>query len=184
MNIDVSPHVLLRSKPRGVSCLGSPTVHHDKSTFFNGTDDGIFLSCNPLAGSTRFSVSIRMRPRVKGPFEQRFFHIQDKFSNNRFLMEIRLLTEGVWYADTYFEVDGVSVLLQDTTLLHNSNLWCTYCVTYDGKQLSHSIDGVIESSKPFCKASLPVVGMTSIGMRANQTFPFYGDIGQIHLTGN
>lgn len=182
MDIDASPHKLLQDTTLSFSCLGSPKVHPEGYAMFNGLDDGIFLSYNPLAGSTQFSVSIMMRPCKEGSFEQRFFHIQDKHSENRFLMEIRLLDQGLWYADTYFEVDGASVMLQEPRLLHKSNIWSSYCVFYDGKHLSHSIDGVVESSKPFLDGFLPDDGVTSIGMRANRTFPFYGDIGQIHVS--
>lgn len=184
MDIDASPHKLLQDTTLSLSCFGSPTVHPDGYAMFNGLDDGIFLSYNPLAGSTQFSVSIMIRPCYEGSFEQRFFHIQDKHSENRFLMEIRLLAQGMWYADTYFEVDRTSVMLQEPRLLHKSNIWRSYCVSYDGKHLSHSIDGFVESSKPFFHAFLPNDGVTSIGMRANRTFPFYGDIGTIRLSGN
>lgn len=184
MDIDASPHKLLQDTTLSFFCLGSPTVHPEGYAMFNGQDDGIFLSYNPLAGSTQFTVSIMMRPCNEGSFEQRFFHIQDKHSENRFLMEIRLLDQGMWYADTYFEVDGISVMLQEPLLLHKSNIWSSYCVSYDGKHLSHSIDGIVESSKPFFHAFLPEDGLTSIGMRANRTFPFYGDIGAIRLSGS
>lgn len=187
MVYDYSPSRILTDDSAELFCMGSPTVidfsNTHRFTRFNGRDDGLLLSHTPLSGSDTFSITIKLYPHCGGPFEQRFFHIQDEKSEDRFLMEIRMLADGSWYADTYFEYKGSSVLLQEPQLLHAPDRWCEYRVMYDGKQISQWLDGVLESSKLFERAMLPVNGLTSIGMRANKIYPFKGDLGSIELTG-
>lgn len=187
MVYDYSPSRILKDDSTEIFCMGSPLVidSTDSQPFtrFNGRDDGLILSHSPLSGASRFSIRVMLHPQRGGPFEQRFFHIQDEKSEDRLLLEIRMLSDGSWYADTYFEYRGRAVLLQEPQLLHAPEAWCEYLVTYDGKLLSHWIDGILESSKPFTGAQLPEKGLLSIGMRANRVFPFKGDLGSIELTG-
>jgi hypothetical protein len=189
MRLDYSPHILLRSNTIELSCMGSPKIVYSdsvspqpyESTSFNGEEDGLFLHYNPLGSTRCFSVSIMIKPSHDGPFEQRFFHIQDVGSDDRFLMEIRMLKNGKWYADSYFEFQGRSVMLQEPHLLHESCKWHNIKVSYDGTMFTHMIDDTIEASKLFPEAKLPEVGITSIGMRVNRVYPFKGKIGSIQF---
>ena len=142
MIVNLAPAELL-NYTEGVRVSGSPrSLEHDEGVEFDGASDGIVLGeLGPVAGLTAFRVLARIRPSSTGAFEQRFFHIQAHGSDDRLLMEIRLLSSGEWYADTYFEYRAKSVLLQDPSRLHPSDAWATYELAYDGCTLRHTIDG-------------------------------------------
>ena len=181
VSTDLSPARLIAGSAQRVSILGAPTVGASGgSVVFDGKRDGVLIPrLGEFAGATRFDVCVRVKPHPAGSFEQRFFHIQDSASNDRFLMEIRLDPDGSWYADSYFESGGTHALLQDPALRHASGVWTTYRVSYDGSELTQFVNGVRELSAPFPARRLPLVGVVSIGIRATREYPFCGEVGDV-----
>jgi len=178
--LQYSPKDLCTSPPSDLDIWGNP-----KSTFegleFDGITDGLLLSETLLPGALKFTIEVQLKPRGDGNFEQRFFHIQDEASTDRLLLELRLRPQGVWYADTCFQSKGKCIILQTTEVLIPADTWSTYRVVYDGTVLSNWINGHLVESAPFAGGHLPVSSQTSIGIRANRTYPFRGTLGPITL---
>src|SRR4051794_2346068 len=67
--------------------LGHPKAVKD-AIEFNGIDDALFLDVHPLAGAETFTWEVIFRPDSGGKPEQRFFHFQERGTENRMLFEI------------------------------------------------------------------------------------------------
>jgi hypothetical protein len=80
-----------------VRVVGSPRVvtsEVGRAVEFDGRGDGLFLDVNPLAGLERFTIEALFAPAPDGPEEQRFLHVQESGSENRAMMETRILPDG------------------------------------------------------------------------------------------
>lgn len=175
--VDLSPASLLGQCGSTCLVLGCPKiVDPGHSVFFDGHSDGLILARVPLPGAGSFSIQVDFMPAADGLAEQRLFHIQDELSDDRLLLEIRLLPGGFWFADSYFQSRGQAVILQDPALIHPCDTWYRYTVAYDGHIFSHTIDGRLEGTVALADATLPNSGMTSIGIRGNRLWPFCGGI--------
>ncbi len=190
-SIDLSPSVVLSrdvSNDVSLEVFGNPLVT-PQGTRFNGKDDGILchelpiLSSRLSQSSLSFTVEARIKPDSGGPWEQRFFHIQDSLSDDRFLLELRMFPGGMWYADTFFQSGGRHVIIQLPQKIHPGNIWHNYRVEYDGEYLRQIINDELEEQVLFPGATLPTQGSYSLGMRANKTFPFCGEIASLILSG-
>ena len=71
-----------------------------KAIAFDGVGDSLLLNTNPLAGAEAFTLEAVFRPETGGEKEQRWFHIQEDNSENRVLLETRLVGDE-WFLDTY-----------------------------------------------------------------------------------
>ena len=86
-----------RSAVTAVSVVGSPRVvktPFGRAVEFDGKGDGLFLDVNPIAGLQRFTVEALIEPAGDGPAEQRFLHLAEDGSENRAMLETRILPGG------------------------------------------------------------------------------------------
>lgn len=151
---------------------------------FNGRDTGIWLLDRSFQNISTFVVDVQFQPFRDGPAEQRFFHIQDQASENRFLLETRVTSDGYWYADTFFAQGEQSVVLQDYRLLHPCDKQYRYTAIYDGTSLSQYINQQMELKEKLPGLKLPNSATVSIGIRASNEYPFLGIINSIFFHPN
>src|SRR2546426_332776 len=82
-----------------VTVIGNPRlITTPGAVLFDGVDDGLVVNANPIAGARAFTIEAIFRPDANGSKEQRWFHIQQDHSENRVLLETRLIGEE-WFLD-------------------------------------------------------------------------------------
>jgi acetyl esterase/lipase len=148
---------------------------------FNGATDGLFIDANPLADLARFTIDIVFQPVAGGPEEQRFLHVEEAGTGNRALIELRMLPDQRWSLDTYLQSGDAGLALLDRTITHPAARWHVATLTYDGKTMTHYIDGVRELGGDTVFAPLGA-GRTSIGVRQNQVSWFKGRVHSIRIS--
>ena len=166
-----------------VTVLGNPEVistPDGDAVWFDGVDDALFLDVNPLAGATEFTYEVVFRPDSDAPQAQRFFHLQESGSDNRYLFETRL-TETDWYFDAFIASADTAKALIDPEKLHPLDTWHSVAMTYDGVTMRSYVNGVEELSSMMEFAPLGP-GRTSIGVRINEVFWFKGAIRTARFT--
>jgi hypothetical protein len=164
--------------------LGAPTViatGKGAAVQFDGQKDGLIVQALPLAGAQKFTLEILFRPDAKGRKEQRFLHLQQDKTENRILIETRLTDDNRWYLDTYIHTPKGALALFNPQNTHPVGKWCNAALVYDGRQMSHYVNGVEEMSGALAFQPLGR-GKTSIGVRMNQVFWFKGAIRQVRFT--
>jgi PelA/Pel-15E family pectate lyase len=167
-----------------VTVLGSPRVVETsagEAVEFDGADDGLILEVNPLAGLERFTVEIVFEPAADGAEEQRFLHFEEAVTGNRALVELRLLPGASWCLDTFLRHGEASLTLIDRAVLHPAGRWHAAALSFDGKVMTHYVDGVRELSGEVAFKPLGP-GQTSIGVRLNKRSWFKGRIRTIRIT--
>jgi hypothetical protein len=167
-----------------VRVVGNPRVvtsEAGRAVEFNGSSDGLFLDVNPLAGLERFTIEALVAPASDGPEEQRFLHFQETRSENRAMMETRILPDKSWCLDTFLRHDPASLTLIDRRATHSSDHWHVAALQYDGKVMAHYVDGAREAAGPLQFAPIGT-GRTSIGVRQNLTYWFKGRIRLVRIT--
>jgi hypothetical protein len=167
--------VTLEGAPRVTEMDGS------KAVVFDGAKDGFFLSAIPIKGAKTFTIEILFWPAEGGPAEQRFVHLQDE-GGARAMIETRLDGKGKWWLDTFLLPAGTQrgVALIDAKLVHPTNQWHWAALTYDGKMMTHYVNGVKElegapAMTPFGE------GKTSLGVRQNKVHWFKGAIREVRF---
>jgi hypothetical protein len=161
--------------PRVVPTPAGPAVE------FNGRADGLVLETNPLEGLRTFTLEAEFQPAVDGADEQRFLHIEEHETGNRALLETRLLPGGRWVLDTFLNSGESSRTLIDRTKTHAAEQWYAAALVYDGVEMRHYVDGVLEASGPVSFAPLGP-GRTSLGVRLNQVSWFKGRLRLVRVT--
>ena len=167
-----------------VTRAGAPRVVETavgRAVEFDGRGDGLFLDVNPLAGLERFTVEVLFAPAPDGPAEQRFLHAQESRSENRAMMEIRILPERSWCLDTFLRHDPASLTLIDRRATHSADRWHVAALRYDGTVMAHYVDGIREAEGPLMFAPIGA-GRTSIGVRQNLAYWFKGRIRLVRIT--
>jgi xylan 1,4-beta-xylosidase len=167
-----------------VTRLGSPQVvqtDRGPAVAFNGKTDGLFLDANPLQGLSQFTVEVLFSPDVDGQEAQRFLHMQEATSENRALIELRQQKDGRWFLDTYLRYDEAQNTLQDRSRTHSGGDWHVATLTFDGKTMTHFVDGTRELSGDVAFRPL-TAGRTSIGVRQTQISWFKGRIHTVRIT--
>jgi len=167
---------------------GNPQVidsPYGAAVLFNGVNDGLTVGINPIAGATNFTVEMIFRPdpiTVPGAWQPRIFHIQSPNPpDHRLTLEARI-TNGTWYADVFLRTSAsANLTLIDSTKVHSLGEWHHLAATYDGADFRSYVDGVPELSGALA-ASAMVVGICSIGMRANQVNFFEGAVLALRFT--
>jgi hypothetical protein len=162
--------------------IGAPAVEAaaaGNAVVFDGVDDGLLVPVNPIAGWPQFTIEILFRPDAPGGFEQRFLHLGEP-NGNRALIELRLRPDGQWYLDTFLLSGTSSLPLIDDTKLHPSGRWYWVALRYDGKVMSHFVNGVFEKSGDLAIAPLPA-GQTSLGVRMTRVSWFHGAIREVRF---
>lgn len=167
-----------------VTVVGTPRVVESevgRAVEFNGRTDGLFLDVNPLAGLARFTMEALFAPASDGPEEQRFLHVQENGSENRAMMETRILPDRSWCLDTFLRHDPASLTLIERRATHPSDTWHVAALQYDGTIMAHYVDGVREADGPLQFAPVGA-GRTSIGVRQNLAYWFKGRVRLVRVT--
>ncbi len=169
---------------RTTEVIGSPKVAGSgerSSLVFDGKGDGVLVPVNPLEGLRAFTIEVRFKPDGSGGEEQRFLHIED-LRKQRVLIETRLTPDKQWALDTFlFQDAGHRLTLLDRTRLHPTDRWYWVALVYDGRNMSHYIDGVLELQGEVAFAPM-TTGRTSIGVRQNLVSWFKGAIAEARFT--
>ncbi|MGA2242505.1 MAG: LamG-like jellyroll fold domain-containing protein [Verrucomicrobiota bacterium] len=168
--------------------LGAPkvvgTAAGGPALLFNGQSDALVVPVNPLAGWKTFTVEVLFLPETNGPAAQRFFYIIDD-RNGRAAMETHSADGRSWCLDTYLMSyqSGVTnyLTLRDATRLHPNGQWTWAALVYDGKKMSHYVNGVKELQGQV--ALQPMTnGSVFIGVRFDRTYWFKGCIKELRFT--
>ena len=166
-----------------ITLLGAPRVveaPQGKALEFDGKQDGLIVSGQPLAGFQTFTIEVIFRPEMGGLAEQRFLHVQENRSENRVLIETRLKKDGSWFLDTYIRSGTTDQTLFAEEFTHPIGPWYQAALVFDGTEMRHYVNGVKELSSPIRFAPLRE-GRTSIGVRMNQVYWFKGAIRTIRF---
>jgi hypothetical protein len=157
--------------------LGAPRVTAG-ATFFNGTSDGLLVPANPLAGLAQFTIEVLFQPAADGPAEQRFLHVQDG-PGTRALIETRV-AGGTWALDTFLAnpATGARCALLDPARRHPADRWTWVALVYDGRRMTHYIDGVKELEGEVAFPPM-AAGQVSLGVRQNRVYWFKGGIREV-----
>jgi len=164
--------------------LGLPEViktEYGRAVAFSGDGDGLVVDALPLAGAKKFTLEIIFRPDPDGLREQRFLHLQQDDSESRILIETRLTDDDRWYLDTYIHTDKGSKPLYEPDQTHAVGRWYNATLVYDGRQMRHYVNRVLESSAELEFSPLKE-GKTSIGVRMNRVFWFKGAVSKVRFT--
>lgn len=166
-----------------VQILGNPTVIQTgigDVVEFNGIDDGLILSDNPVAGATAFTIEIIFKAYTGGGVEQRFLHFQQD-NDNRILIELRNNNDENWSLDTFIKSGSSSFALLDYSYVHPLDEWTHAALIYKDGKMEHYVNGEkeLEGNVNF----VPVTsGQTSLGVRLNQVSWFKGAIHSVRVT--
>jgi hypothetical protein len=163
--------------------IGSPQIIETpsgKAALFNGTDQGLVIEGNPVAGWKTFTVEAVFRPDPGGSKEQRWLHIQGDTRDDRVLLEIRM--EGdQWFLDTFIKSGESRRTLYAANFKHAVGGWYHVALVFDGTTMRHYVDGREELSGPLEIAPLDI-GKTSLGVRMNRVYWFKGAISRVRFT--
>ncbi len=174
---------LKRIGPNTLSIIGNPRVIDapgGKAVVFDGAGDGLLVNANPIAGARAFTLEAIFRPDANGSKEQRWFHIQQDQSENRVLMETRLIGDQ-WFLDTYIRSGENNRALFAENFKHPVGAWYHVALVFDGSEMRHYVDGKLELAGPLSIAPLGA-GQTSIGVRMNRVYWFKGAIRKARFT--
>ena len=166
-----------------VTIVGQPTVvdtDRGRAVAFDGIDDGLLIASNPLAGLSRFTIEVVFQPAAAGPEEQRFLHFEESQTGNRALIELRMNKDGRWALDTFLRSPEPGLTLLDRAVTHTSAEWHVARLSYDGRTMTHFVDGVREGHGDVVFRPLRD-GQTSIGMRQNRVSWFKGLIHTVRV---
>jgi hypothetical protein len=167
---------------RSVEVLGAPqvgTVEGRKAVQFDGVDDGLFVTGNPLQGLAEFTIEVLVRPEAGGAEEQRFVHAEDA-SGRRMLFELRARPDGTWCLDTFLFSELGRLTLIDRTKWHAPGRWYRVAITYRDGVMVDYVDGE-EQSRGALKFSPMGEGRTSLGVRQNRVSWFKGSLAEIRV---
>jgi hypothetical protein len=167
-----------------VAVLGAPkrvSTDIGPALEFNGSSDGLLLDVNPLRGLARFTIEVLFQPAPGGQPEQRFLHIEEPGTGSRALIELRMTDADRWALDTYLRAGQTGLTLLDRTRTHAAGQWHTAALVYDGRTMTHYVNGEKELSG---EIAFPPIGggRTSIGVRQNQVSWFKGRIHTIRFS--
>lgn len=164
--------------------VGAPEVTGagaDAALTFDGKADGVFVPVNPIEGWSAFTIEVRFKQVASGAEEQRFLHLEDG-RKQRVLLETRVTADREWALDTFLFQDAANKLtLLDRTKLHPVDRWHWVALVYDGRRMSHYVDGVLELEGEVAFAPM-AAGRTSIGVRQNLVSWFKGSIAEARFT--
>jgi hypothetical protein len=166
-----------------VSVIGNPmviAVPNGKAVLFDGINDGLVVNANPIAGARAFTLEAVFRPDANGSQEQRWFHIQQDNSENRVLLETRLIG-AEWFLDTFIKSGENNRTLYAENFKHPVGAWYHVALVYDGAEMRHYVDGKQEFAGPLSIVPLDQ-GQTSIGVRMNRLYWFKGAVRKARFT--
>ena len=164
--------------------LGAPQVDDapgGRALRFDGWSDALILPVNPLAGRAAFTIEVLFMPEVNGASAQRFLHIEDD-TGSWIVMETRIRGGKSWSLDTYLhsDKDKDNCPLLDRTKLHPAGRWAWVALAYDGKMMTHYVNGVKELGGEVVFTPM-TSGQTSLGVRLTRAFWFKGCIKEVQF---
>jgi hypothetical protein len=180
-----------------VTRLGNSQVirtPHGDAVQFNGVNDGLMVSNNPLAGMSNFTVELIFRHdplTVPTAREPRIVHIQTPGSaaeEHRFTLETRVATNSTphtFHLDSFLRFGGAAdhrLVLFNDTFLHPVGEWTHMAVTYDGTNFCNYVNGQLEKCGPMKGMVFTNTGATWIGQRANNVGYFEGAVLALRFT--
>lgn len=152
---------------------GAPEVA-DGALRFDGKSQGVLLPVFPVSGWRAFTIELDVFPEAGGEFEQRMFHGGPPDNTARAMIELRSNPDGSWFLDTYLrDRNNRRLALIDEKKTRPSGRWYTIRLVYDGKLMSHYVDGVLEDEGAVELAVMPE-GVVSLGVRQNEVNWFKG----------
>lgn len=161
------------------SVLGAPVVA-DGCVRFDGVRDGLIIPVNPLGGLSAFTIEVLVRPEAGGSEEQRFLHVQDDVGA-RALLETRVVPGGRWALDTFLRDGDAELPLLDRSKSHPLGVWHWVALRYDGRILSHYVNGRFELEGPVAFGPMVAGGSWSLGVRLNRVYWFRGAIREVRF---
>ena len=167
-----------------VTSVGTPRVVQTSAGAaleFDGRDDSVVVDSNPLEGLLAFTLEVELWPSPDGPEEQRFVHVGENGTDNRAMMETRMLPGRRWSLDTFLLSGASRLTLFDAAKTHGAADWHTAALVYDGRSMTHYVDGVHEANGPISIASFGP-GRTALGARLNQVSWFRGRLRQLRVS--
>jgi hypothetical protein len=124
---------------------------------------------------------VEVSPALDGPEEQRFVHVGENGTDNRAMMETRMLPGRKWSLDTFLLSGASRLALYDAARTHPAGAWYTVALVYDGKTMSHYVDRVREAGGPISFVALGA-GRTALGARLNNVSWFKGRMRALRVT--
>lgn len=167
-----------------LSVLGTPTVgesEHGATVCFDGKDDALLFPVNPLEGLSEFTIEILLKPDPDSAAEQRLLHVQEDGTENRALIELRTTTEASFVVSTFLRSGAEQLALVNEKALHPAARWYWVALGYKGGQLSHAVNGVLESDGKVAFTPLRK-GQMSLGARLNREAWFKGCVREIRFS--
>lgn len=166
-----------------IQVIGNPQIINSdlgNAVEFDGVDDGIIVSNNPMANASSFTIEIIFKPYTNGGIEQRFLHFQQD-DNNRILIELRNNSNANWSLDTFIKSGVSNKTLLDYAFVHPLNTWTHAALVYKDGIMMHYVNGTKELEG---NVAYQVVnsGQTALGMRLNQVSWFKGAIQAVKVT--
>jgi PelA/Pel-15E family pectate lyase len=174
---------LKRIGGHAVTLVGAPKVVNTptgSALEFDGQRDAVVVESNPLEGLAAFRLEVEVSPALDGPDEQRFVHVGENGTDNRAMLETRMAGSR-WSLDTFLRSNASQLTLVDGSRIHDAGTWHTAALVYDGKTMSHFVDGVREAEGQVFFAALGP-GRTSLGARLNQMSWFKGRLRALRVT--
>jgi len=167
-----------------ISIVGAPRVVETDigaAVELNGRSDGLFIEANPIANLKRFTIEVLFQPDPDGPEEQRFLHIEEPNTGRRALIELRMLPGGRWSLDTFLRANEKGLTLLERGNAHQAGRWHSAALAYDGKTMTHYVNGVRELSGEIAFPPMQT-GRASLGVRQNHVSWFKGRIHSVRIT--
>lgn len=161
--------------------IGNAPEVFDGALRFDGKSQGLLLPAMPVAGWRAFTIELDIFPEAGGEFEQRFFH-GGSSQGPRVMVELRSNSDGNWYLDTHIrDAAGRRMTLIDPKKTHPSGRWHTVRLVYDGKMMSHHVNGVLEGEAE-ADVAMPIPGSAvSLGVRQNRINWFKGMMREVRF---
>lgn len=180
--------VTVRGTPQVVATAEGGAVR------FNGIDEGLMVSANPLAGLSHFTVEMIFKhapltaPKANAP---RIVHIETPGGASvahRFTLETRVAadtTPHTYFLDSFLRFGDAAdfrLTLFNDKFRHPVGEWSHMAVTYDGTNFCNFVNGRLENCGPMKGQVFAAGGVTWIGQRANNVGYFEGEVRALRFT--
>jgi len=161
--------------------IGAPRAV-EGAVVFDGKQDGLLVPDLPLAGARAWTIEVLFNPAEGGGEAQRFVHLEDT-QGRRTLIETRLNGRGGWWLDTHVRMGDADrgLTLIDPQRVHATDRWYWAALRYDGRILTHYVNGVKELEGPVEFGPMGQ-GRISLGVRQNRVYWFKGAIREVRFT--
>ncbi len=132
-----------------VTVLGSPRVvatPAGKAVEFDGVDDGLVLDVNAIAGLGSLHGGGRVRARsLTAPKSSASCTSKKRRPGIAPWSSCGCCPDQSWCLDTFLRHGDASLTLIDKAVVHQAGRWHAAALSFDGKTMTHYVDGVRES---------------------------------------